>query len=220
MHIVLLGPPGAGKGTQAKHLAERFGIEHIATGDIFRRHVRSGTALGKVAKTYMDDGELVPDDVTVRMVAEALQGAPRGYVLDGFPRTVAQARTLEDELTASGRPLPVALAFAIDDIDAVKRIAGRHTCARCQRSYNVEFDPPRIPGVCDACGGELVQRPDDDEQTVRRRIEVYHESTEPLLEFYWERGRLREIDASGTEEEVAERAAKALEELSSVGEVK
>lgn len=220
MRIVLLGPPGAGKGTQAKRLAERYEIEHIATGDIFRRNVRSGTALGKVAKTYMDAGELVPDDVTVRMVAVALRDAPRGYVLDGFPRTVAQSRTLEDELTASGRPLPVALAFAIDDGDAVKRIAGRRTCARCQRSYNVAFDPPRTPGVCDVCGGELMQRPDDDEQTVRRRIEVYHQSTEPLLEFYGKRGRLKEIDASGTEEQVAELAARALDELSSVEELK
>jgi adenylate kinase len=220
MRIVLLGPPGAGKGTQAKRLAERLGIEHIATGDIFRRNARSGTSLGKVAKTYMEAGELVPDDVTVRLVAEALRAAPRGYVLDGFPRTVAQASALEDELTASGRPLPVALAFALDDADAVKRIAGRRTCARCQRSYNVEFDPPRTAEVCDVCGGELVQRADDAEQTVRRRIEVYHESTEPLLEFYGERGRLREIDASGSEEQVAERAAEALDELSSVGELK
>jgi adenylate kinase len=220
MRIVLLGPPGAGKGTQAKRLARRYGLAHIATGDIFRRSVRQGTELGTLAGAYMDAGELVPDDVTVRLVAGALREAEQGYVLDGFPRTVAQAEALEAELAGSALPLSVALAFAIEDESAVKRIAGRRTCARCQRPYNAEFDPSRVPGVCDACGGDLVQRPDDAENVVRRRLEVYHDITEPLLEFYRSRGLLREIDATGTEEEVARRAAAVLDELAAVGEPK
>jgi adenylate kinase len=220
MRIVLLGPPGAGKGTQAKRLAHRYGIDHIATGDIFRRNVQSGTELGRLAKTYMDAGELVPDDVTVAMVSAALKAAPRGYVLDGFPRTVAQGQALDDELIAMGRPLAGALALAIEDEAAVKRISGRRTCARCQRPYNVEFNPPRAPGVCDVCGGDLVQRPDDAEHVVRRRLEVYHHSTEPLLKFYSDRGLLREIDASGPEDEVTDLAVAVLDELTSVGELK
>lgn len=217
MRIVLLGPPGAGKGTQGQRLARRYGLSHIATGDIFRRNVQEGTELGAIAKSYMDAGELVPDDVTVRMVVQALHDAPDGYILDGFPRTVAQAEALESELADSGMPLSVALALSLDDEEAVKRIAGRRTCARCQRPYNVEFDPPRVAGVCGACGGRLVQRPDDDEHTVRRRIAVYHDTTEPLLAFYGQRGLLRQIDASGSEDEVAGRAARALDG-SSVGE--
>jgi len=213
MRIVLLGPPGAGKGTQAQRLAERHGLAHIATGDIFRRNVREESELGRLARSYMEAGELVPDDVTVRMVAQALGDAPGGFVLDGFPRTVAQAEALEEVLTEGAQPLSVALALSIDDETAVRRIAGRRTCARCQRAYNVEFDPPRVPGVCDGCGGALVQRHDDEEDIVRRRIQVYHQSTHPLLEFYAERGLLREIDAAGDEEEVAERAARVLAEL-------
>ena len=210
MRLVLLGPPGAGKGTQAKRLAERFGLQHIGSGDIFRSNVQRGTALGQLAKSYMDAGELVPDDITVRMVVEALERAPAGYILDGFPRTVPQAEALERELAASGRPLTAALGVVIDENLALKRIAGRRTCANCQRSYNVELNPPRVPGVCDVCGGPLVQRPDDAEDIVRRRLEVYRELTAPLLKFYSERGLLREIDGDGTEEEVAERAMMAL----------
>jgi adenylate kinase len=218
MRIVLLGPPGAGKGTQAKRMAERYGVVHIATGDILRRNVQEGTELGRLARPFMDAGELVPDDITVRMLVRALEEVTRGYILDGFPRTVAQAEALETALAALGQPLSVALAFPIDDETAVRRIAGRRTCARCQRPYHVDFDPPRVPGVCDVCGGDLIQRPDDDEETVRHRLQVYHESTEPLLKFYSERGLLREVDAIGTEDEVADRATAALSDLApSVG---
>jgi adenylate kinase len=213
MRIVLLGPPGAGKGTQSGRLAKRFGMQHISTGDIFRRNVAEGTELGKLAKTYMDGGELVPDGVVVRMVLSGLRQVPDGFMLDGFPRTIPQAEALDAGLTEFERPLHAALALMIDDEIAVKRIAGRRTCANCQTPYNVEYDPPKVAGVCDRCGGPLVQRPDDAEDVVRRRLEVYNESTAPLLKYYTERGLLREVDAFGSEDEVFERAEAALSDL-------
>lgn len=212
MRLVLLGPPGAGKGTQATRLAERHGWRHIASGDLFRRHVQEGTELGALVRSYLDRGELVPDELTVRMVMEEVARSPAGFVLDGFPRTLPQAEALERELGAAGRPLSLALAFVLDEEVAVARIAGRRTCARCQRAYNVVFAPPRVEGRCDACGGELVQRSDQDEPTVRRRLEVYREQTLPLLGFYRERGLLREVDAGGTEDEVAARVEAVLQD--------
>jgi adenylate kinase len=213
LRVVLLGPPGAGKGTQAKRLAAAYGVAHISTGEIFRANVQEGTELGVLAKRYMDAGDLVPDDVTTRMVVDGLSHAPSGYLLDGFPRTIPQAESLERELERRGEPLSAVLAFVLDLETAVKRIAGRRTCAICGRPDNVAFDPPKVPGVCDHCGGELVQRADDEEGPVRRRLEVYRESTEPLLSFYGQRGLLREIDADGTEDEVFERATAALADL-------
>src|SRR5438132_7088181 len=180
MRLVLLGPPGAGKGTQARHLVKRFGAKLIATGDIFRWNVQNDTELGREAKKYMDAGELVPDDVVVRMVVAGLQEAPAGFILDGFPRTTVQAQALEEALAEQGKPLEAALALMLDDELAVKRLAGRRTCGQCHRTYNVELDPPKVEGVCDVCGGPLIQRADDDELTVRRRLEVYHESPAPL----------------------------------------
>jgi adenylate kinase len=213
MRLVLLGPPGAGKGTQARHLVERFGLTHIATGDIFRWNIAQGTELGRLAKGYLDAGELVPDDVTTRIVMDAIDRAADGFLLDGFPRTAGQAEALESELADRGLPLSAVLAFLVDEETAVKRIAGRRTCATCQAPYNVYFSPPRVDGVCDACGGPLVQRTDQGEDTVRRRFEVYRESTAPLLKFYSDRGILREVDAEGPEAGVTERVLAALADL-------
>jgi len=202
VRLVLLGPPGEGKGTQDKRLSQRFGLLHLATGDLFRANVRDRTDLGKEVKRYLDSGELVPDDVTIRVLLRALESAPNGFILDGFPRTISQGEALEAELAAIEQPLTAAVAFILSEDIAVQRIAGRRTCSSCGRAFNVVFDPPRVPGVCDVCGGPLVQRSDADEETVRRRLVVYHQSTEPLLDFYRERGLLHEIDAGGTEDQV------------------
>jgi adenylate kinase len=213
VRIVLLGPPGAGKGTQAHRLADYYGARLIATGDIFRKNVRLETPLGLKAKSYMDAGELVPDDVVIEMLLEELRRSRNGFVLDGFPRTIPQAMALEESLAEVGKPLDVVLRFVIPDEQAVARLAGRRTCDHCERTYNVELKPPRVEGVCDACGGQLVQRADDREETVRHRLEVYHRTTEPLQKFYWDRGLLREVDALGEVEEITRRAIDALEDL-------
>ena len=215
MRLVLLGPPGAGKGTKAVRLEERFTVPIIATGDIFRDHVRKDSALGHEAKSYMDAGELVPDEVVVQMVLERLDqpDAQDGFILDGFPRTVPQAQALENALAADGRPLSAALKYKVGDEVAVKRLANRWTCAKCKATYNLEFKPPATPGRCDVCGGALRRRDDDDEVTVRRRLEVYRRETEPLEFYFWERGLLREIDAEGTSDEVFERTIEAIADL-------
>jgi len=216
MRLALLGPPGAGKGTQAHHLATRYGIPLIATGDIFRGNVENDTPLGLEAKEYMDNGELVPDQIVVKMVLERLAEPDcyNGFILDGFPRTLPQAEALDDALGRHGRrPLSAALKFTIDDEAAVKRLVGRRTCRRCQRPYNVEFHPPAVEDVCDFCGGELAHRHDDDESTVRHRLEVYHRDTEPLVEYYRQKGLLREVDADGYEEWITERAVSVLWDL-------
>jgi adenylate kinase len=215
MRLVLLGPPGAGKGTQAARLADRFGIPQISTGDILREHVQENTMLGVRARTYMDRGEYVPDEVVVEMVIDRLRepDAEKGFILDGFPRTVPQAAALETALAEAGRPVSVVLKFAIDDEMAIRRLSGRWTCPVCKRTYNMEFKPPVQEGVCDFDGTELERRSDDDELTVRRRIEVYREQTEPLERFYRERGLLREVNAQAREDDVTERTIATLDDI-------
>lgn len=213
MRLVLLGPPGAGKGTQAHRLADRYQLTLIATGDIFRSHVAHNTELGQEARQYMDAGELVPDDVVVRMVTGALAEAGRGFILDGFPRTRPQAEALDRVLEDLAAPISAVLVFEVDDETTVKRLAGRRTCKRCQRTYNVEFNPPRQEGVCDVCGGDLGQRTDDEEATVRHRLELYHDVSQALTTFYGQRGLVRVVDADGTQDEVTERAVAALSDL-------
>jgi adenylate kinase len=213
VRIVLIGPPGAGKGTQAHRLADYHGARLIATGDIFRMNVRMETPLGLKAKSYMDSGELVPDDVVIGMLLEELDRNRDGFVLDGFPRTIPQAVALEQALAERGTPLDAVLKFAIPDEVAVARLAGRRTCTQCERTFNVELKPTKVEGVCDNCGGRLVQREDDLEEIVRHRVEVYHRDTEPLQKFYWERGLLREVDAVGEVEEITRRAIAALDDL-------
>ncbi len=221
LRLVLIGPPGAGKGTQAAKIAERYSISHIATGDIFRANVKGGTELGRKAKEYMDAGELVPDEVVVDMVRDRLQedDAADGFLLDGFPRTVPQAQALEAILDELGRPLHVVLRFSIDDDEVVKRIAGRRVCVDCGATYHVEIDAPEDPGTCDECGGQVIQREDDQEEVVRNRLDVYHRETEPLEFFYWQRGLLQDVEAEGSLDEVTSRAFEAIDGAISPAEV-
>ncbi len=220
MRIVLLGPPGAGKGTQARRLAERYGLATIATGDIFRDEISRGTPLGLQAKRYVDRGEYVPDEITTQMVLGRLDqpDAREGFILDGFPRTVPQAQALEGALAAARRPLDAVLNFKISEELAVKRLISRLVCPNCKRSYNTLFKPPRIEGVCDVCGHQLQSRSDDDEETIRRRFEVYLQQTHPLVLYFWERGLLRDIDADAPEEVVADRTIEAISDLSDLTE--
>jgi adenylate kinase len=215
MRLVLLGPPGAGKGTQAQRLVDRFDIPQISTGDILRQHVQDGTGLGIRARSFMDRGEYVSDDLVVQMVMDRLAepDAGKGFILDGFPRTVPQARALEAALAEAGRPLSAVLEFAISDDMAVRRLSNRWTCPTCKRTYNMEFKRPANDSVCDVDGTELERRADDDELTVRRRLAVYQEQTEPLQAFYAERGLLVAIDAQAAEDTVTDRTLKALEDI-------
>lgn len=215
MRIVLLGPPGAGKGTQAKRLAERYRLGIIGTGDIFRDHVARGTPLGLQAKEYMDRGEYVPDEIAVKMVLDRLEqpDCREGFILDGFPRTVPQAQALERSLAEAGRPLHAVLNYKVGDEMVVKRLTNRMVCPSCKRPYNVEFKRPRVEGACDVCGARLTLRSDDDEPTIRRRLEVYRKQTEPLVLYFWERGMLREIDAVAAEQVVFDRTIEAVSDL-------
>lgn len=212
MRLVLLGPPGAGKGTQAHRLAEKYGVLLVSTGDLFREHSRRDTHLGRQARAYMDRGELVPDEIVLSMVLARIgaPGAAGGFMLDGFPRTLNQAEALEESLEEWGLELTAALDLELDEEIVVKRLTARRVCSSCGRPYNVELSPPAETGVCGSCGGELVQREDDREDVVRRRLEVYERETASLVEFYEQRGLLRRIDGDGTEDEVTERAEAAL----------
>ena len=212
MRLVLVGPPGAGKGTQAEFIAERFEIPKISTGDIFRANVSGGTELGKLAKHYMDAGDLVPDEVTIAMVRDRLgqPDAAAGFLLDGFPRNVPQAYELDSILNDLGTTLDVVLELEVDTEEVVRRLSGRRTCRKCGHIWHIEYDPTKVEGVCDRCGGELFQRDDDKAETVRHRLEVYAEQTSPLIEFYSERAQLVGVNALGAVEDVTERAIEAL----------
>ena len=215
MRIVLVGPPGAGKGTQAKVVAESQGIPAISTGEIFRANVAAGTALGVQAKNYMDAGQLVPDEVTIGLIRERFTepDAVDGFLLDGFPRNVAQAEALEAMLTGISVKLDRAVELKVDNDEVVRRIAGRRLCRNDSgHIFHVDSRPPKVEGVCDVCGGELYQRDDDREETVRARLRVYEEETSPIIGFYAERGLLSSVDATGPLESVTGRILAALEE--------
>lgn len=196
MRIILLGPPGAGKGTQAKAITERFNIPQISTGDILRSAVREGTPMGIRAKTFMDSGALVPDEVVVGIVCERLQQADcvSGFILDGFPRTVAQADALHKTLVQMSYPLQAVISLEVDEEVLVERLTGRRTCRSCGMGYHLQFSPSRQPGRCDGCGAELFQRDDDREETIRHRLSVYREQTAPLIGYYGEQGLLFTVD--------------------------
>jgi adenylate kinase len=217
VRLVLVGPPGAGKGTQAQFIAEHVGVPKISTGDIFRANVSQGTPLGLQAKEFMDRGDLVPDEVTIDMVRNRLleKDAVAGFLLDGFPRTVPQAETLDDILreTADAK-LDVVLELVVDNEEVVRRLSGRRTCRTCNHIWHVDFDPPQVPGVCDIDGGELFQRDDDKPATITNRLEVYDEQTAPLIAYYANRGVLVGIDATGPVDDVTLRAIDALRPFS------
>ena len=204
MYILLMGPPGVGKGTQAEKLIREYGIPQISTGDMFRAAVKSGTALGKEAKSYMDKGALVPDSVTVGIVKERLaqDDCKKGWILDGFPRTTAQASALDAILHDLGIQLTAVLDFNVNRDDLVKRVSGRLVCRQCGASFHKEFRPPKQEGVCDNCGGELYQRADDNEVTVRERLTVYDTSTKPLIDYYKVSGRYYEINGDQSMDKV------------------
>jgi adenylate kinase len=217
VRLVLVGPPGAGKGTQAQFIASHFSVPKISTGDIFRANVSEGTDLGVEAKKYMDAGDLVPDEVTIAMVNDRLthDDTTEGFLLDGFPRTVHQAEVLDKVLAVQDTSLTVVLELVVDDEEVVRRLSGRRTCRRCGHVWHQDFDPPSRDGICDRCGGELFQRDDDSEQTIPHRLEVYADQTSPLIGYYGDRGLLRGVDATGPVEDVTERAINALRRFES-----
>lgn len=204
MKIIMLGAPGAGKGTQAKLIAEKYGIPHISTGDIFRANIKNGTELGAKAKEYMDKGLLVPDELVVDLVIDRFKAddCENGYVLDGFPRTIPQAEALDKALLAGGDSVDYAINVEVPDENIVKRMSGRRACVGCGATYHVIYNPTKVEGKCDACGEELILRDDDKPETVLNRLEVYHEQTQPLITYYDNRKILREVDGTKDMNEV------------------
>ena len=200
MKIIMLGAPGAGKGTQAKKIAEKYGIPHISTGAIFRANIKGGTELGMKAKSYMDQGQLVPDDVTIGMLLDRIsqEDCQNGYVLDGFPRTIPQAESLTEALEKRGEKMDFAVDVDVPDEAIVTRMGGRRACRKCGATYHIAFNPPKTEGVCDACQDKLVLRDDDKPETVQKRLTVYHDQTQPLIEYYKGQGILVTVD--GTKE--------------------
>lgn len=212
MNVILLGPPGAGKGTQAKMMIERYHIPQISTGDILRAAVKDRTPLGLKAKEYMDKGLLVPDEVVIDIIKERLkeEDCKNGYILDGFPRTVAQAQALDKVLAEMHSAIDHVLSIEVDKGELIKRLTGRRTCRQCGRGYHIIFDPPVNQGICDKCQGELYQRDDDNEDTVRNRLEVYESQTFPLIQYYKEKNLLRPIDGQGSIQQIFDRITAAL----------
>ena len=213
MFLILLGPPGAGKGTQAVGLAEKRGLAHVATGDMFREAMRSGSELGRQAKAYVDRGELVPDELTIRMLLErvAQPDCSPGCVLDGFPRNLEQAKALDGALAERGQAVDRVLYIRVGEEELIGRLSGRWTCRQCGAVYHQRYSPPATAGRCDQCGGELYQRSDDQPETVRRRLTVYFRDTVPLVEYYWQSERLLEVDGEQDIEAVGRAMAEALE---------
>ena len=204
MKIIMLGAPGAGKGTQAKKIAEKYHIPHISTGDIFRANIKNGTELGKKAKTYMDQGLLVPDELTVDLVIDRVgqDDCKDGYILDGFPRTIPQAECLDAALEKRGEKVDFAINVEVPDENIVNRMSGRRACVGCGATYHIKYNPTKVDGVCDACGEKLVLRDDDKPETVQKRLGVYHDQTQPLIDYYTKAGVLKEVDGTVDMEDV------------------
>lgn len=198
MKIIMLGAPGAGKGTQAKRIAEKYTIPHISTGDIFRANIKNGTELGKKAKEYMDQGLLVPDELTCDLVMDRIQqdDCKNGFVLDGFPRTIPQAEALDEALNKIGQKMDYAIDVDVPDENIVNRMGGRRACLSCGATYHVEFNPTKAEGICDACGAQTVLRDDDKPETVQKRLTVYHDQTQPLIDYYKNQGILKSVDGT------------------------
>ena len=213
MKIIMLGAPGAGKGTQAKMIAEKYSIPHISTGDIFRANIKNGTELGMEAKKYMDQGLLVPDELTVKILLDrvAKDDCKKGYVLDGFPRTIPQAEVLDKALSELGDKIDYAINVEVPDENIIKRMGGRRACLSCGATYHIEHIPPKKEGVCDVCGSELILRDDDKPETVKNRLDVYHKQTQPLIDFYTKKNVLKSVDGTVDMKEVFAAIVKILE---------
>ena len=204
MKIIMLGAPGAGKGTQAMKIAEKYQIPHISTGDIFRANIKEGTELGKKAKSYMDQGQLVPDKLTLELIMDRFQNpdCANGYVLDGFPRTIPQAEALTEALAKKGETIDYAINVEVPDENIINRMGGRRACLACGATYHIVYAPTKVEGVCDRCGEKLVLRDDDKPETVKNRLNVYHAQTQPLIEYYTKQGKLAEVDGTQSMEDV------------------
>lgn len=212
MRLILVGPPGAGKGTQAVHLAAHFKIPHISTGDIFRANLKNGTELGKQAQSYMDRGELVPDSVTNEMVRARLGNSDvaNGFLLDGFPRNTNQAKVLDGILTDRNMPLDAVIELSIEKAEIIKRLSGRRTCRNCSTTFHIDFEKPKQPGICDKCNGALYQREDDKEEVIARRLEIYAEQTEPIIAYYQKSGILKKVSAVGEVSQITQKVIASL----------
>jgi adenylate kinase len=214
MKIIMLGAPGAGKGTQAKMIADKYSIPHVSTGDIFRANIKNGTELGMEAKRYMDQGQLVPDELTVKILLDrvAQEDCKNGYVLDGFPRTIPQAEVLDEALTKLGDSIDYAINVDVPDENIINRMSGRRACVACGATYHIVHIPTKVEGICDRCGAELILRDDDKPETVKKRLDVYHTQTQPLIDYYTAKGVLKEVDGTRDMKDVFADIVKLLEQ--------